>query len=298
MDRIIAANVFLETVNRGSISAAASHLGMSRAMATRYVAAMEQWAQARLLHRTTRKLSLTAAGETLLPKCRQLIALAGDMNTLGVQSEDEPRGLLRVTAASIFAQYCLADLLMEFLQRHPAVAIDLQIADRTSNLAEDGIDLAIRISNDLAPTVIAKKLGQVRSMICASPGYLQRHGTPGSVHDLAAHNCLTYAYYGRSVWHLSLNGETLMVPVSGNFSSNEASIVMHAALNGNGIAMLPHFAAEQAVREGRLIQLFPDAGIEQLGIHALYLSRQQMPGALRALIDFLAERLGRWTDRP
>ncbi len=167
MDRLTAATVFLETVARGSISAAAVHLDMSRSMATRYIGLMEEWAGARLLHRTTRKLSLTAAGEEILPVCKQVLALSQDVSALGQQAEGMPRGLVRVTASSIFAEYCLTDALTAFLARHPAVAVDLQIADRTTNLAEDGIDLAIRAAKELDPGVIARKLGEVHSVICA-----------------------------------------------------------------------------------------------------------------------------------
>ncbi|MCM2380141.1 LysR family transcriptional regulator [Pseudomonas marginalis] len=291
MDRLTAAKVFLETVARGSISAAATHLGMSRAMATRYIGLMEEWAEIRLLHRTTRKLSLTAAGEQLLPLCKELVALSTDVKVLGSQAESAPKGLLRVTAPSIFAEYCLTDLLMEFLQLYPAVAIDLQIADGMTNLAQEGIDLAIRVTDNLDPGVIAKKLGEVDSFICASPAYLQRHGVPGDVRDLAVHNCLTYAYYGRSLWHFIVDGENVSVPVTGSFSTNEASIIVRAALSGTGVSMLPHFAAEQAIKEGRLIRLFPEYRIKPIGIHAVYLSRQRMPNALKTLLDFLSTRL-------
>ncbi|KAA8562777.1 HTH-type transcriptional regulator DmlR [Pseudomonas extremaustralis] len=291
MDRLTAAKIFLETVARGSISAAAAHLDMSRAMATRYIALMEEWAEVRLLHRTTRRLSLTAAGEQLLPICKELVALSADVKVLGSQPESAPKGLLRVTAPSIFAEYCLTDVLMEFLQLYPAVAVDLQIADRITNLAEEGIDLAIRVTDNLDPGVIAKKLGQVESFICASPAYIQRHGVPRDVRDLAAHNCLTYAYYGRSLWHFIVDGENVTVPVTGSFSTNEASIIVRAALSGTGVAMLPHFAAERAIKEGHLIRLFPEFRIKSIGIHAVYLSRQRMPNALKALIDFLSRRL-------
>ena len=244
-----------------------------------------------LLHRTTRRLSLTAAGEEILPVCRQMLALAGDVGALG-QADSMPRGLLRVAASSIFAEYCLTDALTAFLQLHPAVSLDLQIVDRTSNLAEDGIDLAIRVTKELEPGVIARKLGEVRSVICASPGYLQAHGSPVHVRDLCAHNCLTYAHYGRSIWHFKAQGEGIAVPVAGNFSTNEAAIVVRAALNGTGIALLPQFAAAQAMAEGRLLALLPEFEVESLGAFAVYLSRERMPSALRVLIDFLAQHLG------
>lgn len=131
----------------------------------------------------------------------------------------------------------------------------------------------------------------MRSVICASPAYLAAHGTPLNVRDLVAHNCLTYAYYGRSIWHFRSNGENIVAPVSGTFSTNEAAIVVRAAVNGAGIALLPHFAAKQAMAEGRLIPLVTQFEVESLGVFAVYLSRQRMPPALRALIDYLADKL-------
>ncbi|MEZ5605553.1 MAG: LysR family transcriptional regulator [Burkholderiaceae bacterium] len=291
MDRLTAASVFLETVARGSISAAAKHLEMSRAMATRYVGLMEEWAGSRLLHRTTRRLSLTPAGELLLPVCRQMLELSGEVGTLGAQADDMPRGLVRVTAPSILAEYCLTDALVAFQREHPGVAIDLQIVDSTSNLAAEGIDLALRVTREPDPGVIARRLGTVRSLVCASPSYLAAHGTPQHVRDLAAHHCVTYAHYGRSLWHFRADGEPLSAPVSGNFSTNEAAIVVRAAIGGAGLALLPEFAARQAIAEGRLVRVLASFELEALGLFAIYLSRKRMPAALRALIDFLASHL-------
>lgn len=291
MDRLTAAKVLLETVARGSISAAASHLGMSRAMATRYIGLMEEWAEARLLHRTTRKLSLTAAGEEVLPLCKDLVALSLDVSSLGADAENTPKGLLRVTASSIFAEYCLTDILMDFLRIHSAVSIDLQIVDRAINLAEEGIDLAIRVTNNPDPNVIAKKLGEVRSVVCAAPSYLQEYGEPMHVRDLAAHNCLTYAYYGRTTWQFSSDDQNFLVPVSGNFSTNEAAIVVRAAVKGSGVALLPHFAALAEIKAGRLVELLPSFRISPMSVYAVYLSRHRVPTAMRALIDFVSTGL-------
>jgi len=291
MDRLIAAKVLLETVARGSISAAASHLGMSRAMATRYIGLMEEWAEARLLHRTTRKLSLTAAGEEVLPICKDLVALSQDVSSMGNYAENMPKGLLRVTASSIFSEYCLTDILMEFLQLHSAVSIDLQIVDRAINLAEEGIDLAIRVTANPDPSVIARKLGEVRSVVCAAPSYLQAHGEPTHVRDLAAHNCLTYAYYGPTTWQFSTQDESFLVPVSGNFSTNEAAIVVRAAISGSGIALLPHFAANAEIKAGRLVELVPKFKVNPMSVYAVYLSRHRVPTAMRVLIDFLSASL-------
>ncbi len=291
MDRVIAASVLVETVARGSISAAANHLGMSRAMASRYISVIEEWAGVRLLHRTTRRLSLTPAGEEVLLSCKQLLALSEEITTQGNKADAIPRGLLRITASSIFSEYCLTDLLTEFLAQYPAVSVDLQVIDRLTNLAEEGIDLAIRVTKAPDPGVIARKLATVRAVICASPAYLAARGKPVSVYDLSAHNCLTYNYLGKSAWQFMNKSGTFQVPVAGNFSTNEASIVARAALSGSGIAMLPLFAAKQFITEGRLVALFSDIEVEPLYAFAVYLSRKRIPYALRVMLNFLAERL-------
>lgn len=297
MDRFSASKVFLETVARGSISAAAEHLQISRAMASRYIGFMEEWAGARLLHRTTRKLSLTTAGEKVLPACKAMLDLARDVASIGEESGETPVGLLRVTTTSIFAEYCLVDALLAFQRTYRSIAIDLQIFDRTVNLAEDGIDLAIRISHALDPNLIARKLAECPSALYASPSYLKAHGVPAHVRDLAAHNCLTYAYFGQSIWRFKSNEDDVAVLVHGNFSTNEAMILMRAALSGAGIAMLPLFAAERAIRERTLVQVLPEFKAEKMSIFAVYLSRQRMPQSLRALIDFLSVNLTLAGDR-
>lgn len=165
--------------------------------------------------------------------------------------------------------------------------------DRAVHLAEDGIDLAIRVTNSLDPNLIARRLGECASASCASPSYLKANGTPSHPRDLVAHNCITYAYLGQSVWRFDKQGESIVVPVYSNFSTNESMVVLRAALSGAGIAMLPEFAARQFLKDGKLALVFGKFEVENLGVYAVYLSRNRMPPALRALIDFLATELQR-----
>lgn len=287
--------VFLETIEHGSVSAAAAHLDMSRAMASRYVAFMEQWAGARLLHRTTRRLSLTVAGKQMLPLCREMLELAGNVESLVAEPDDTPRGQLRMTASAIFAQTHLTDAVMAYLARYPSTAVDLLVVDRTVDLVAERIDLAIRITNDLDPNLIARKLAACRSMICAAPAYLRTHGVPTRAADLARHNCLTYAYFGQSLWQLEYQGAPLSVPVRGNFSANETPVLQRAAVAGGGIVLLPTFAAAELIRSGALVQVLPDHAVADLAIYAVYASRKQMSLTMRTMIDFLAARFG---DQP
>jgi DNA-binding transcriptional LysR family regulator len=290
MDRIVAAEVFVCIAERGSMTNAAEVLDMSRAMVTRYLAQMEQWAGARLLHRTTRRLSLTEAGEETLARCRRMLDVAGDMALTPAAGVDVPRGLLRVACAQSLAQDVLAPAVAEYLRRYPLAAIDMHIDARPVNLVEERIDLAIRITNDLDPNLIARPLGRCASVVCASPAYLAAHGTPRSVHDLAMHNCLTYSYFGKSLWQFEREGENIAVPVSGNLSANESQVLLAAAIEGAGIAMQPVYSAGGPISQGKLVALLPGVVPQGLGVYGLYGSRRQMPASLRALLDFLAER--------
>ncbi|KQP14050.1 LysR family transcriptional regulator [Pseudorhodoferax sp. Leaf267] len=289
MDRITAAEVFVQIAERGSMAATADALEMSRAMVTRYLAEMERWAGARLLHRTTRRLSLTPAGEQTLARCRRMLDVAGELAVPPEDEADAVRGLLRMACAQSLAQEVLVAPVAAFLRAHPQAAIDLRIDARPVNLVEDRIDLAIRITNELDPNLIARRLGDCASVVCAAPAYLAAHGTPQRVQDLAVHNCLTYSYFGRSLWQFTdAAGEPASVPVGGNLSANETQVLLAAAIAGAGIAMQPLYAAAGPLARGELVALLPGHVAQPLGIHGIYASRRQMPAVLRAMLDALA----------
>jgi DNA-binding transcriptional LysR family regulator len=203
MDRLNAMRVFVNVVDAGSLSAAADKLDMSRPVVTRYVAELEQWTGARLLHRTTRRLSLTAAGEELLPRCRQVLELALDMQAAVRHPAEAPSGQLRITASTSFAQAQLADAVADYVRLYPGVAVDLVLLDRAVNLVDERIDLAIRVAAEIDPNLIARRLTDCRSVVCASPAYLKEHGQPLRVEELAQRNCLTHSYFGRSLWNFT-----------------------------------------------------------------------------------------------
>ncbi|WP_338858626.1 LysR family transcriptional regulator [Serratia marcescens] len=289
MDRITAAEVFVTIVDRGSMIAAAETLEMSRAMVTRYLAQMEQWAGARLLHRTTRKLSLTDAGERTLERCRQMLALAGEIDLVEEGQSDELRGLLRITCSQSLGQTALVGAVAQYLKRHPQVAVDLQMNNRAVNLVEERIDLALRITNELDPNLIARPLSTCASVVCAAPAYLAAHGTPRQPQDLALHNCLTYSYFGKSLWHFDAQGVKSAVAVSGNLSANESVVLMAGTVQGAGISMQPYYSAAPLLASGELVELLPDYRPQSMGIYGIYTSRRQMPATLRTMLDFLVE---------
>ena len=287
--------VFTTVVDLGSQSAAADHLDQSRPVVSRYLAELEEWVGARLMHRTTRKLSLTAAGFETLPRCRQLLELADDLQATVSVPGDAPRGLLRISVSTSFGQAQLACAVTDYVRLNPQVSIDLQMLDRTVNLVDERIDLAIRTSNDLDPNLIARKLTVCRSVLCASPAYLREHPAPQQVEELSRHNCLTHSYYGKSLWHFTRGGEDVAVPVQGNISANEASTLLSATLAGAGVSLLPTYQAGIHVQQGTLVRLLPQAEPRVLNIYAVYASRKHMPATLRSLLDFLAER---FTEEP
>jgi DNA-binding transcriptional LysR family regulator len=282
--------VFVTVVDLGSQSAAADHLDLSRPVVSRYLAELEDWVGARLLHRTTRKLSLTAAGGEALPRCRQLLELSGDMQAAVSEPDETPRGVLRLSVSTSFGQAQLADAIAEYVKRYPLVTVDLQMLDRTVNLVDERIDLAIRTSNDLDPNLIARRLTVCRSVVCATPAYLLEYPAPEKVEDLARYNCLTHSYFGKSLWHFEEHGEHVSVPVHGNITANEASTLLRLTLAGAGVAMLPSYQAGEAIRRGELVRLLPQAEPRQMNIYAVYASRKHMPSALRSLLDFLVLR--------
>ncbi|CAM3927289.1 putative HTH-type transcriptional regulator LtrA [Pseudomonas reidholzensis] len=290
MDRLNAMRVFVTVVDLGSQSAAADHLELSRPVVSRYLAELEEWVGARLMQRTTRKLSLTAAGQETLPRCRQLLELAGDLQSAVRQPDDAPRGELRISVSTSFGQAQLVDAVAEYVRRFPGVKVELQMLDRTVNLIEERIDLAIRTSNEVDPNLIARRLSVCRSVVCAAPGYLRQHGVPQRVEDLSQHNCLTHAYFGHSVWQFEVAGSQVAVPVQGNISANEAMTLQKAAVAGAGIAMLPTYQAACALHSGELVRLLPAARPRELTLNAVYTSRKHMPATLRSMLDFLAQR--------
>ncbi|WP_313212103.1 LysR family transcriptional regulator [Stenotrophomonas sp.] len=290
MDRMTAMNVFVEVAERGSLTAAAEALEMSRAMVTRYLAEVERWLGARLLHRTTRRISLTGPGEAALLRFRQMLAIGDELRGELATDDPEPHGLLRVTASVSFGQNHLAAAVAEFVKRHPLTRVELLLVDRVVNLVEERVDIAVRISRAIDPSLIARPLGQCRSVLCAAPSYLAERGTPTTADALAAHNCLTHHYVGKSVWHLQRDGRKIAVAVGGNISANEASLLLEAVRAGAGIAMLPMYQIAPLLQAGELVAVLPDHEVELLGLYAVYASRRQLPTIMRSFLDFLVER--------
>lgn len=288
MDRFVAMQVFVEIAERGSLTEAGNALDISRAMVSRYLESLEQWLGVRLLHRTTRRVSLTEAGAEALQGCRQVVELTRDIRSTAGARQVEPSGRLRIAASASFAQACLADAIADFLALYPKTQIELLVQEHAVNLVEERIDLAVRIGNQLDGSLVARRLGICRSVLCASPAYLAASGTPASPGALGAHRCVTHAHVGRSELRLRRGGEWVKAPIKWVLQTNEPMVARQAALRGAGIALLPTYLASPDLLEGKLVAVLPDFEPEALGIHAVYLSRQHQPQLLRLMLDHLA----------
>lgn len=291
MDRLTALRVFVSVVEQGSLSGAGEKLDMSRAMVSRYLAELESWMGARLLHRTTRRLSLTGPGEEALNRARAMLALGEEMEQIVVKGDDAPKGQLRITSSYSLSEALLVGAANDYLAQYPGTAIDILLLDRTVNLVEERIDLAVRITNDLDPNLVARRLGTCHSVVCASPAYLARHPMPHKVQDLALHNCLTYTYFGKSLWEFNGPDGPESVPVSGNLSANISNLLLEATLEGAGISLQPRYSAQPYLEHGELVPLLTDWQPKRLGVYGVYATRKQMSPLLRSFLDFLLARM-------
>ena len=302
MDHLSAIRTFIEIADQGSLTRAAEALDLSRAMVSRHLEGLERWLGARLLHRTTRRVSLSEAGQEALPRLRQMLELVSDLQAVAGARRTEPMGRLRVTTSLSFAVSSLTQAIVEFQSRYPRIEVELLTVDRAVDLVGERIDLAVRITNRLDEGVVARRLASCRSVLCASPAYLQRRGQPERPEDLTAHECITHSFGSHAEYRLRQAGRLTSVVVKGLLSSNETVVLRQAALAGAGIAMLPTYFVGDDLARGALVRLLPDHEPEPLGIHAVYLSRQHQPQPLKLLIDFLAERFGGdiapWDQRP
>jgi DNA-binding transcriptional LysR family regulator len=292
MDRLTATKVFVTVVEHGSLTQASERLDMSTAMVSRYLAAMEEWVGARLLHRTTRRISLTEAGQSALDSCRQLLEVAEDVSHQAGASSRVPSGKLRITCSASFAEAQLAPALVEFQRLHPQVSVSLLAADRTVDLAAERIDLAVRITNSLEPTLIARRLATCRSVLCATQRYLDEHGVPRTAEQLQSHRCLTHSIVSAAQFRFVRGGKTVEVPLDECFSTNDTAVLRRAVLDGGGIGILPTYFVGEQLKQGQLVRVLPDLEPELLGIHAIFLSRQHQPLAVRLLVQFMADRFG------
>jgi len=295
MDNLADVAVFVRVVERGSFTLAADELELSRAVVSKYVSRLEERLGARLLHRTTRRLSLTEAGAALFEASRGALERIEEAEGAVAQLQSEPRGRLRVSAPMSFGILHLGPALTEFAREHPRVTLDVRLDDRFVNLIEEGVDVAVRIGALTDSSLVARKVATTRSVVCAAPAYLAEHGEPEAPEDLAAHNCLLYSYLSTAnVWRFTgPDGRDIPVAVNGSIRINNGIVIADAAVAGQGIVLAPTFYVAPLLRDGRLRRILANYRLPELGIHAVYPQRDHVPPKVRAFVEFLAKRFGR-----
>jgi DNA-binding transcriptional LysR family regulator len=293
LDRLTGLEVFAKVATIGSLSGAARAMGLSQTMVTKHIAALEARLGTKLFHRTTRRLSITEAGRSYLESSERILADMEAADAAIARERIEPRGLLRVNVPVVFGSRQIAPVIAEFCQRHPEVTVELGLNDRLVDLAEEGWDLAIRIGKLRDSSMVARKLAPNRMVVCAAPSYLAQHGTPRSVADLAAHNCLGYTLSQQASaaeWLFGPDGE-IRVQVRGTLRANNGDALRAATLAGLGLSRQPTFIIADDLRSGALVALPLDQPeIQTSAVHAVYLPDRRPPAKVRAFIDFLAAR--------
>jgi DNA-binding transcriptional LysR family regulator len=265
---------------------------VARSVVTRQVAALEAHLGTRLMVRSTRKLSLTSAGTAYLEKSRVILNLVEAAETDVAEARAAARGSIRIGLPLSFGLKRIAPLLLEFVERHPAVSLDMDYTDRRVDLVEEGFDLSIRVTSRLAPGDVVRRLGACRLLVVASPQYLARHGRPVRPADLAGHECLAYtADASRGAWTFTVDGRPETVRVQGRLSGNNGDVLVDAAARGLGVTLQPDFIVEPYLADGRLEQVLPHVAPTELGVFALLPGGRHQPHRVRLLVDFLAERL-------
>lgn len=283
---------FVRVVEHGSFSAAARLQGTSASALSRQIAQLEAQLGLRLLERTTRRLRLSEAGAEVFERCREMLAAADAALAVGERLMSHARGQIRLSVPKAFGKYLVAPLMADFLARYPEVDVSLNLSDRSPDPIAEGFDLIVRITEQPPEQMAGRPLCQVEQLLCATPQYLARHGTPQHPQELVRHACL---YLDENPddrrWHFAKAGEQCMVSVRGRFASNHSEVRLNGALNHLGIACLPSFTAAEALAAGKLVQVLGDwryTGIYQGTAWALYPSNRHLPPKLRVLIDHLA----------
>ena len=292
MDRITTMRVFVRAASAGSLSAAGRHMGMSPAMATKHVNALEARLGVKLFHRTTRRLSLTEAGSNYLEACQRILPEIDEAEAEAASQRIKATGLLRMNVPLSFGTRFIAPLIPAFSHLHPEVRVELGLSDTHVDLIEGSWDLAIRIGRLADSPMQSRQLGDTCMKVCAAPVYLDQRGVPRTVSDLAQHNCLSYtlsAMQDSHHWAFGTDGE-FRVPINGDLLANNGDALLAAAVAGQGIIYQPQFIVGDALKQGQLVALELDRPVAKLGgIHVLYPPDRRPPAKVRVMIDYLAE---------
>jgi len=297
MDSLTDIAVFVHVVDAGSFTAAAEKLDLSKPVVSKYVSRLENRLGARLLHRTTRRLSLTEVGRVFYERSQQGLLHLEEAEAEVTRLQAVPRGVLKLNSPMSFGILHVAPALPDFLSKYPELSVDISLDDRRVDLVEEGFDLAIRIGELPDSSLVARRLGPCQHVVCGAPDYFRQHGVPKTPEALREHNAITYKYQNSPrEWHfISPEGAAVRIPVSGSIQMNNSLGLREALLRGAGITLTPSFVVGQDIAAGRLQAVLTTYKVQELSIYAVYPDRRHLSPKVRAFVDFMDQRI---TDIP
>lgn len=296
MDKLNSMKTFVEVVNSEGFTAAASRIGLSRAQVSKSVMQLEAHLGARLLNRTTRRISLTEIGRIYYERCKEILHEIEEVEGLAGEQSEQPRGTLTLAAPNSFGVLHLGPVISSYIRQYPDVRVSLSLNDRFIDVVSEGFDLAIRIAELEDSSLIARKIAPCRRVLVASPDYLEQHGAPKVPQDLAIHHCLVYSN-DLTVGSWTLNGVNgpESVRVNGPMCADNGDVLKDAAVDGLGVALLPTFIVGPDLGAGRLVQVLRDYCPDTISVYAVFPSRRYVSAKVRTFVNYLAESFG---DRP
>jgi DNA-binding transcriptional LysR family regulator len=296
MDKLVSMRAFAKVIEHGSFSTAGREMRLSRSAVSKYVIDLEQQLGVQLLNRTTRSAVPTDNGRVYYERCVAILSEIEEADIAVAHLQAEPRGLLRVNAPMSFGTLHLGRAVASFMERYPELQIELRLSDQQLDTVQEGFDVTIRIADLADSTLIARKIVSARRVLCASPGYLKRRGTPRHPNDLREHECLSYGHLATGTqWKLTGKDGDHWLQVPSKLCTNNAEVLRDAAVSGRGIALLPTFIAGPDLRRGRLTAILAGYRAPELSVCALYPPTRHLSMKVRVFIDFLVERFG---DKP
>jgi len=293
MNKLSAMETFVRIVDKGSLTAAAEALDTSLPSVVRSLASLERELGVRLLNRTTRRIHLTDDGAQYLERCRAILTAVEETEAAFSARRAEPQGRLAVTAPVLFGRRFVAPMVSDFLERHPKVSAELVFVVRVVNLVEEGIDVAVRIGHLRDSSLVAIPLGRVRRVVCASPDYLRRAGTPRHPRELRAHACVRHTGLARGDWHFRIGRRTVTVPVKAVITCSDIDSSLHACVSGCGLGMFLSYQVASYRKEKKLSYVLEDFETEPAPVQVVYAQSRLVTGKVRAFVDECVSSLRR-----
>jgi len=293
LDDLVSLAMFARVVEAKSFTAAAAALGVSKSIISKRVSGLEEHLGVRLLHRTTRRLSLSSEGARVYERCLHMLRAADEAPELVRETDGEPRGELRVTSSVIVSDRYLAEVVVSFVKRYPLVLVDVMADNSMLDFVSDQVDIAIRLAPALeSSSLIARRLATAAKVVCASPAYLSERGTPRWPDELRSHDCLRFSPLPVEVeWKFKVGRDSVVVPASGPMRSNDVEVLRRAALAGAGVVNLPGFYVAADLQAGRLVQVLAEYPVQALGVFAVYAKGKFVPAKVRKFVEHLAAHL-------